>query len=204
MQSNSSLSSQIERGHIFFDIYKDMRKECQCQIQVHANSGQILRKKTNPQHFQFIPQHFHVTSKSAVFKRKVVLSLPFLKPFGNAWHWRSLCVSLQISKKLRPRSVGRKKMQRKLKFVLVIANWTRSHFFRYLQGHAERMSMPNSSTRKQRTNIEEKNQSAAFSVYSAAFSCHVEVRGFQTESCLEPPSWASLFWSHSETGKRQM
>ena len=81
---NSSLSSQIERGHIFFDIYKDMRKECQCQIQVHANSGQILRKKTNPQHFQFIPQHFHVTSKSAVFKRKAVFSLRLEPPFFEA------------------------------------------------------------------------------------------------------------------------
>ena len=54
------------------------------------------------------------------------------------------------------------------------------------------MSMPNSSTLKQRTNIEEKNQSAAFSVYSAAFSCHVEVRGFQTESCLEPPFFEAI------------
>ena len=55
------------------------------------------------------------------------------------------------------------------------------------------MSMPNSSTRKQRTNIEEKKQSAAFSVYSAAFSCHVEVRGFQMESCLEPPHFEAIW-----------
>ena len=55
------------------------------------------------------------------------------------------------------------------------------------------MSMPNSSTRKQRTNVEEKNQSAAFSVYSAAFSCHVEVRGFQMESCLEPPHFEAIW-----------
>ena len=52
--------------------------------------------------------------------------------------------------------------------------------------------MPNSSTRKQRTNIEGKNQSTAFSVSSAAFSCHVEVRGFQTESCLEPPFFEAI------------
>lgn len=110
---NSSLSSQIERGHIFFDIYKDMRKKCQCQIQVHSNTGQILRKKTNLQHFQFIPQHFHFTSKSAVFKRKVVLSPPFLKPFGD-WQTANVKVVCATSNDKVPFQTG------------VFASWTQN------------------------------------------------------------------------------